>query len=76
MQSAFHVHTKQADDAQKKAKSEQNKAKRLPLSVQGLIKNFTPVTLQSVDSMLIDIFEWLSEEAKDKAYTSPKVLPI
>ncbi|WP_235550157.1 hypothetical protein [Paenibacillus sp. Soil724D2] len=40
------------------------------------ITDFTPVTLQSVDGTLIEIFEWLSEEAKDKAHTSPKVWPI
>lgn len=46
------------------------------LREEGLITDFTPVTLQSLDGTLIEIFEWLSEEAKDKAHTSPKVWPI
>ncbi|MBP1965703.1 hypothetical protein [Paenibacillus aceris] len=46
------------------------------LREEGLITDFTPVTLQSADGTLIEIFEWLSEEAKDKAHTSPKVWPL
>lgn len=46
------------------------------LREEGLITEFPPVTLISVDGTLIEIFEWLSEEAKDKAHSSPKVWPV
>jgi quinol monooxygenase YgiN len=46
------------------------------LREEGLITDFTPVTLQSADGTLIEIFEWLSVEAKDQAHTSPKIWPI
>ncbi|CAH1222962.1 hypothetical protein PAECIP111891_05421 [Paenibacillus allorhizoplanae] len=46
------------------------------LREEGLITEFPPVTLQSVDGTLIEIFEWLSEESMHKAHSSPKVWPL
>jgi quinol monooxygenase YgiN len=46
------------------------------LRSENLITSREPMLLQSVDGTLIEIFEWLSAEATDKAHHSPAVMKI
>lgn len=46
------------------------------LREEGLITQRGNLTLQAEDGTVIEIFEWASREAKDKAHQSPKVMEI
>lgn len=46
------------------------------LQSENLITNREPMLLQAKDGTLIEIFEWLSAEATEKAHHSPAVMKI
>jgi quinol monooxygenase YgiN len=46
------------------------------LRSENLITNREPLLLQSEDGTLIEIFEWKSEEATEKAHYTPAIMKI
>jgi quinol monooxygenase YgiN len=46
------------------------------LRAEGLITKREPIIMQAEDGTIIEIFEWQSREAKDKAHNSPNVMSI
>lgn len=46
------------------------------LANEGLITERTPIHLEATDGTIIEIFGWKSEEAKDKAHQSSRVLQV
>jgi quinol monooxygenase YgiN len=46
------------------------------LRAENLITSREPMLLQSEDGTIIEIFEWLSEAATEKAHHSPAVMKI
>ncbi|WP_219834836.1 antibiotic biosynthesis monooxygenase [Paenibacillus sp. R14(2021)] len=46
------------------------------LRAEGLITAYPLLRLEAGDGTLIELFEWKSEEAKDRAHKSPVIWPI
>ncbi|HEX2573100.1 MAG TPA: hypothetical protein VH877_26365 [Polyangia bacterium] len=46
------------------------------LRKEGLVTERRPLVLRTRDGALLEIFEWASKEAVDKAHTSPAVLKM
>ena len=41
-----------------------------------LVTNRTPIIMQAKDGTVLEVFEWISEEAIHKAHTNPAVLKM
>ena len=46
------------------------------LRKEGLVTERRPLVLRAKDGTLLEIFEWVSKEAVDKAHTNPAVLKM
>src|SRR5471030_474503 len=55
------------------ALKELTKTHVLRLKKEGLVTGREPVMMETADGTIIEVFEWLSSEAIEKAHTNPKV---
>ena len=46
------------------------------LRAQGLVTDRTPIISRAADGTNVEVFEWASQEAIDKAHTNPEVLKL
>lgn len=44
-----------------------------PLRVQGLVTERVPIVMRAADGTIVEIFEWVSQEAITAAHTNPVV---
>ena len=47
-----------------------------PLRVQGLVTDRAPIAMRTADGTIIEIFEWVSQEAIAGAHQNPVVLDL
>jgi len=47
-----------------------------PLREQGLVTDRTPIVMRTADGTIVEIFEWVSQEAIAGAHTNPAVLDL
>jgi hypothetical protein len=47
-----------------------------PLRAEGLVTDRTPITMRAADGTIIEIFEWVSQEAIAGAHKNPAVLDL
>jgi hypothetical protein len=47
-----------------------------PLRAQGLVTERTPIVMRAADGTIIEIFEWVSQEAIAGAHNNPAVLDL
>jgi len=43
---------------------------------EGLITDQPPFRMRAVDGTIIEIFEWVSEEAKEEAHSHPRIMEL
>ena len=46
------------------------------LAKEGLVRNKESYIMEAADGTIVEVFEWLSEEAIEKAHTNPAVLEM
>ena len=46
------------------------------LAKEGLVRDKESYIMEAVDGTIVEVFEWLSEEAIEKAHTNPAVLKM
>jgi quinol monooxygenase YgiN len=47
-----------------------------PLRAQGLVTERAPIVMRTTDGTIVEIFEWVSQEAITGAHTNPAVLEL
>ena len=47
-----------------------------PLRAQGLVTERTPIVMRTADGTIVEIFEWVSQEAIAGAHKNPAVLDL
>jgi quinol monooxygenase YgiN len=47
-----------------------------PLRSQGLVTDRAPIVMRTADGVIVEVFEWVSQEAIAAAHTNPVVLDL
>jgi hypothetical protein len=47
-----------------------------PLRSQGLVTDRAPIMMRGADGLIVEVFEWVSQEAIASAHTNPVVLDL
>jgi hypothetical protein len=47
-----------------------------PLQGEGLVTNRTPIAMRCADGTIVEVFEWVSQDAIDSAHKNPVVLDL
>jgi quinol monooxygenase YgiN len=47
-----------------------------PLRAEGLVTERSPIAMRAADGTIVEVFEWVSQEAIDRAHKSPAVLEL
>jgi hypothetical protein len=46
------------------------------LRAEGLVTDRTPMLMRAADGTIVEVFEWLSQDAIDRAHSNPAVLAM
>ena len=47
-----------------------------PLRAEGLVTDRLPIVMRAKDGTIVEVFEWVSQEAIDRAHKNPVVLDL